>query len=266
VDGKIEREYVGSGPAAELTALLDDWERTVRQERTELWRLEREEEEVADEPLRELCDLAEAAARGALVAHGYHRHERGEWRKRRKGNEVVSVEPAQLAEAEEQIRGWMATVSQAENGDASAMAEVRSLFGGAPSFWARFEARYANLPGRVERILLQQIFGSNLVSAEATRRKLAEMKAEFAGPDPSPLDQLMAERVVACYLAVMRAEMACEEALLRLPVEQAAYYEQRVDRASKRLFQAVRTYAAVRKAELPAIQLNIAREQVNLAG
>jgi hypothetical protein len=34
-------------------------------------------------PVEELCDAAEVIARAVLVASGYRRHNRGEWRKRR---------------------------------------------------------------------------------------------------------------------------------------------------------------------------------------
>jgi hypothetical protein len=34
-------------------------------------------------PVEELCEASEGIARAVLVASGYHRHNRGEWRKRR---------------------------------------------------------------------------------------------------------------------------------------------------------------------------------------
>jgi hypothetical protein len=34
-------------------------------------------------PVEELCEGVEILARAALLASGYHRHNRGEWRKRR---------------------------------------------------------------------------------------------------------------------------------------------------------------------------------------
>jgi hypothetical protein len=43
----------------------------------------RDELAALDAELAPLCALADALARGALLAAGYHRHHRGPWRKRR---------------------------------------------------------------------------------------------------------------------------------------------------------------------------------------
>jgi hypothetical protein len=80
--GRVRREYVGSGPFAELCARSDK----VLREKRELERLEGREHvartEALAEPLEELDELAGALVRAALVAGGYHRH-KGEWRMRR---------------------------------------------------------------------------------------------------------------------------------------------------------------------------------------
>jgi len=79
---RVRREYIGSGPFAELCASSDN----VLHEQRELERLEGRERvarrEALAEPLEELDELAGVLVRAALVAGGYHRH-KGEWRKRR---------------------------------------------------------------------------------------------------------------------------------------------------------------------------------------
>jgi hypothetical protein len=78
----VVREYVGSGPIAELCARSDK----VMREKRELERLEGRERvartEALADPLEELDELAGVLVRAALVAWGYHRHN-GEWRMRR---------------------------------------------------------------------------------------------------------------------------------------------------------------------------------------
>ncbi len=81
--GRVVREYIGTGLAAELAGRRDAGERAEQQRRTALWRVERDRLDAADRALGELCDLSEALARGALLLAGYHRHDRGEWRRRR---------------------------------------------------------------------------------------------------------------------------------------------------------------------------------------
>ncbi len=83
VDGRVVREYVGTGPMAELAAEADARERRRREEEAEAWREERERMEALEAPIEELCEAAEVIARAALIASGYRQHHRGEWRKRR---------------------------------------------------------------------------------------------------------------------------------------------------------------------------------------
>src|SRR4051812_4656289 len=84
--GKVRREYVGTGKLAELAAQMDAIFRAQRQQQRAEERAEREELDALDAPLAELDDLADLLVRAALTAAGYHRHHRGEWRKRRDGN------------------------------------------------------------------------------------------------------------------------------------------------------------------------------------
>jgi hypothetical protein len=83
VNGRVVREYIGTGRVAELVAQMDALER--RKRRLDALDLRDEKAELADLDARldELDDLAELLARAALLAAGFHQHKRGEWRKRR---------------------------------------------------------------------------------------------------------------------------------------------------------------------------------------
>ncbi len=83
VRGQVVREYVGTGPHAELAAQYDALDRLRREEEARVWREERERLEALDRETRELNDLAELLAHAALLAAGYRQHERGEWRRPR---------------------------------------------------------------------------------------------------------------------------------------------------------------------------------------
>lgn len=83
VDGRVVREYVGTGPLAELAAETDALKRLRREEEAKAWREERESLEALDRLVEELYEAAEILTRAALVAAGYHQHNRGEWRKKR---------------------------------------------------------------------------------------------------------------------------------------------------------------------------------------
>jgi hypothetical protein len=82
-DGKVVREYLGGGVLGELAARLDSERRRKRQEEEASRREERERLDALSAPVEELYEAAEVIARAALLASGYRRHNRGEWRKTR---------------------------------------------------------------------------------------------------------------------------------------------------------------------------------------
>ena len=83
ISGRVVREYVGAGCVGELAAQMDALERERRETERAVRRAKRAELEACDAPLNELNDLADLLAHAALVVAGFHRHNRGEWRKRR---------------------------------------------------------------------------------------------------------------------------------------------------------------------------------------
>jgi hypothetical protein len=83
VDGRVEREYIGRGEVAALAAQMDELDRERKALGRVQKRAQRDEAETLDEPLTELNELTELLAHAALLAAGYHRHKRGEWRKKR---------------------------------------------------------------------------------------------------------------------------------------------------------------------------------------
>ena len=81
--GRVVREYIGTGPLAELAAKTDALKRLRREEEAKAWREERESLKALDQSVEELYEAAEILARATLLAAGYHQHNRGEWRKKR---------------------------------------------------------------------------------------------------------------------------------------------------------------------------------------
>ena len=83
VNGRVEREYVGAGRVAELVAEMDAIEREKRHRDASALRQEKAELAALDAELKALAERTELVARAALLAAGFHRHKRGEWRRRR---------------------------------------------------------------------------------------------------------------------------------------------------------------------------------------
>ena len=78
------REYVGGGVLGELAARTDELKRLEREEEAAAWKEERERLDGLAGLFDEFCEDVETVTRAALLAAGFRRHKRGEWRKRRR--------------------------------------------------------------------------------------------------------------------------------------------------------------------------------------
>ncbi len=80
---RVTREYIGRGEWCALAARLDESERHAKSE-------ERDAVQARHAPIDgqivALCADADRMVRETLEAAGYHRHDRGQWRKRREQN------------------------------------------------------------------------------------------------------------------------------------------------------------------------------------
>jgi hypothetical protein len=85
-NGRVLREYVGTGPFAEIIAASDRTRRELnkaeREEEKDRQRHDRERLEALAAPIDELSEAAEVLVRAHLVAAGYHKYN-GEWRRAR---------------------------------------------------------------------------------------------------------------------------------------------------------------------------------------
>jgi hypothetical protein len=107
-------------------------------------------------------------------------------------------------------------------------------------------------------------FSKSPVVREAVNRKLALLRSELEGPAPTPLERLLAERAALCWFQVNSYEDQFERCR-DLNIRQADFHQRKIDAAHRRFLSAVKTLATVRKLALPAIQVNIAKKQVNVA-
>ncbi len=75
------------------------------------------------------------------------------------------------------------------------------------------------------------------------------------------------ERIVACWLQVAYADHhAARFEQQGGRFVQGEYWQRQQDRAHRRYLSAIRTLAQVRRLLQPAVQVNIAENQVNVAG
>ncbi len=154
---------------------------------------------------------------------------------------------------------------KAEKGDREAVLALRNLLHENPNLaW-----QLTNLAWTAERSFVGKLSeDGNLARREAIERQLASMREEVAGETPSPLERLLAERVVATWLQIQLFEALYGHNMFKnLTICQGEYHQKRLDRAHRRHLSAIRTLAQVRKLLKPTVaQINIAEQQVNMVG
>jgi hypothetical protein len=165
--------------------------------------------------------------------------------------------------------GELRTLSEkAENGDKSARKELRkALRESAPEV----VYRASDIGKRGQWALIKTVAANDPLTEEALMARLDLMRTEVAGPEPSPLEVLLAERICSLWLLIEVLEMFVSVQLLAdLPREQRSpmSYLQHVfkwqESANRRFLSAIRELARVRKLQnnTPGVQFNT---QINLA-
>jgi hypothetical protein len=155
----------------------------------------------------------------------------------------------------------MALLKRAENGDKATLPALRNLVK-RPEV---LDICGGDLARQVESSVVRRAAGTNLAFQEALFHKLHLLRAELTGPDPTPLERLLAERAAACWVQLHYYEVVLAQQEQKLTLTQGDYYHRRCERAQRRYLSALKTLALVRKLALPVLQVNIARRQVNVA-
>ena len=153
-------------------------------------------------------------------------------------------------------------VNKAQKGDKKAVPEIRQILQQSPDLaWC-----FTNVGMVAEWALIERITKEkDLASKEMMSFQLESMRGEIAQSSSSPLERLLAQRVVASWLQVQLFEGLYVQNMGNLSIRQADYYQKRLDRAHKRHLSAVKTLAQIRKLG-PAVQINMAEKQINTAG
>jgi hypothetical protein len=152
---------------------------------------------------------------------------------------------------------------KAEKGNTKAVPEIREVLEGSPDLAWRF-MDFATLAERhfIERMTKDK----DLASRETMEFQLAAMREEIAGENPSPLERLLAERVVLTWLQIQLFEgLYASNMFKSMTIAQGNYHQKRLDLTYRRHLSAIRTLAQIRKLG-PAVQINIAEKQINTAG
>ena len=133
-------------------------------------------------------------------------------------------------------------LDRARRGDPDVMPELRRVLDAQPEIWQTC----GDLASHARTAWIELAAGDNLVARESLTRQVAAQEAELAGPSPSPLERLLVERVVACWLQVHHADAMVAQ-MRDVTLKQAKFAQERQDRAHRRYLQAIGALAMLRK-------------------
>jgi hypothetical protein len=156
-----------------------------------------------------------------------------------------------------------ALLQRAQDGDPTALPAVRKILDADPGLWRTT----GDLAFQAEATWLKTISGKDEVAKECFARKAKALRRELAGASASPLERLLAERIVLCWIAVHHAEIVHAQTMPSQTFAQGEYYQERLDRAQRRYLAAIRALATLRRLQqrTPVVQVNVAEKQVNVA-
>ena len=101
----------------------------------------------------------------------------------------------------------------------------------------------------------------DLLTREIYIRQMEKDAEELAGPNPSPLEKVLAERVAISRFRCYYYECLCAMGLRKDTLNVDDHKHKRLARAQRDFLSACRTLAQVRKLELPFVQVNVAERQ-----
>jgi len=270
--GRVVSEYVGRGNLGALCARLDQLDRQERDGRRAEGKAASEAAGQEERAIRRWFGAVEAVAAGAMLAAGFHKHH-GQWRRWRvaKAEGTTGPKPPATSGATPPAKmtwgEFHGLVERAAKGDRECLPRLREALKSADySVWSRwFREAYGNPAEWLKSSLARAAGGAgNPAVTEAAAAKMDQLRKELEGPDPTPMERLLVERAVHCWFIVNVYETLYAQAGNPM-TRQAEFERRRIDSAHKRFLSSLATLARVRKLALPAVQVNIGANQVNVA-
>ena len=247
--GRVTSRYVGSGELAiacdsldalsraqdarlrarfrKKTAALDAKLMDLNHRMRQTWLRYRETAGAADDLLAAWDGRVEGVFREAMSAAGCRQH-KGTWRKKR-------MTARERAEAEERCRDLWVRLGDCQ-------AEVRR----------EVLARDGDPAARVVEELIDRVVGSHPSGRAALAAEVARVRTDLEGPNPSPVEILLAERAAVSWLASYEADLVCLRAEGAADAKLTEFHQKRRDRAHRRFRSASKALAVFRRLAVQA--------------
>jgi hypothetical protein len=141
-------------------------------------------------------------------------------------------------------------VQRAQQGDMTVLPLLREALEADPSLWQE----YGDLAAQAQEAWLQLLSGTDYLLAESVRLKLGALRQELGAEGASPLEKLLVERIVACWLQTHYADALYAQA--KGPQSTTSVRQElmkRQESSQRRYLAAIKQLALVRKLLKPAL-------------
>jgi hypothetical protein len=173
---------------------------------------------------------------------------------------MTDTDEKQLAQMAAGFGEWIRPQQELDK----AVPEAMDLKGATPAVREEILLQVGDWARRTQLAWIDKLSEGVDINREGLVAKTTKMREELAGPTPSPLEQLLVERIVSCWLQVNEAESRFQTREGGGSLVKGEYWQRRYDRAHRRFLQSLKALAQVRKLLGPNIQVNIAEKQVNV--
>jgi hypothetical protein len=174
--------------------------------------------------------------------------------------DAQNAPPAKGEDVPTTTEGVRALLKRTQTGDHTALPVVRKMLDD-PFYLRLFGGELAE---NATTSFVKAMGGEDLGFREAVLKKMELLRAELLGANPTPVERLLVERVVACWLQVQDADIRAAQGQKDATLRWSDFHQRRMDAANRRFLAAVKALALVRKLAVPALQINVARKQVNV--
>lgn len=258
-DGRAVHEYLGPAYGEQgrlmlgIARLMRDDRRRRRQAEAAAIRRVAED----DRPVERWARSVEQVYRAALEAVGYRLVDH-HWRRKRmaRSNGTVPAKASKAPPAPGPKRYThdeaQAVLDRAQKGDAAAIDELRGIAGDA-EWHNRLVNGLGNVNIRLEERLIELVAGQGETGLGLLMVKhLHELREKLRPKDASPLERLLVDRVVVCWLSAHVSEIKALTGAHAPAVYRAM--QRGVDSAHRRLMSAVRALRDYRRLDIdPAV-------------
>jgi hypothetical protein len=144
-----------------------------------------------------------------------------------------------------------------KNPDPDDVAELRKALREEPGTWRAA----GDMLDHAQDQVIQSMASGYAVIEESTRRGKEELREELSEPTDGPLEQLMIQEVILCWLhhshTVRRMQSVTMEGTYT--TKDGTYWEKRVAASQRRYIRAMKSLARVRKLNV-SVQINVAQQ------